>query len=79
MRTAARPAPQAYAPGTRPNLPKPDSYVEAAVLLAMQTPDSFTGQVYNDAQLIEILGSDADKARFRAENPANWVEAMTAA
>ena len=69
---------QAYAPGTRPNLPSPDSYVEAAVLLALQTPDTFTGQVYNDAQLIEILGSDADKARFRAENPPNWVEAMTA-
>jgi len=75
----ARPAPQAYAPGSRPGLPKPDSYVEAAVLLAVQTPDTFTGQVYNDAQLIEILGSDADNARFRAENPANWVEAMTAA
>jgi hypothetical protein len=49
------------------------------VLLAMQTPETFTGQVYNDAQLIEILASDADKTRFRAENPANWVEAMTAA
>jgi NAD(P)-dependent dehydrogenase (short-subunit alcohol dehydrogenase family) len=75
----ARPAPQSYAPGSRPGLPSPDSYVEAAVLLAMQTPETFTGQVYNDAQLIEILGSDADKARFRAENPPNWVEAMTAA
>jgi hypothetical protein len=49
------------------------------VLLATQTPESFTGHVYNDAQLIEILGSSADKARFRAENPANWVAAMTAA
>ena len=76
---AARPAPQAYAPGARPGLPSPDSYVEAAVLLALQTPEAFTGQVYNDAQLIEILASDADKARFRSENPPNWVEAMTAA
>ena len=75
----ARPAPQAYAPGSRPGLPSPDSYVEAAVLLAMQTADSFTGQVFNDAQLIEKLASDADKSRFRAENPPNWVEAMTAA
>jgi NAD(P)-dependent dehydrogenase (short-subunit alcohol dehydrogenase family) len=74
----ARPAPQAYQPGNRPNLPSPASYVEAAVLLAMQTPDTFTGQFYNDAQLIERLASDADKARFRAENPPNWVEAMTA-
>jgi NAD(P)-dependent dehydrogenase (short-subunit alcohol dehydrogenase family) len=62
----------------RPNLPKPDSYVEAAILLAMQTPDTFTGQVYNDAQLIERLAGDADKARFKAENPENWVAAMTA-
>jgi NAD(P)-dependent dehydrogenase (short-subunit alcohol dehydrogenase family) len=75
----ARPAPQAYTPGARPGLPSPDSYVEAAVLLAMQTPETFTGQVYNDAQLIEILASDADKQRFRSENPTNWVEAMTAA
>ncbi|MGH6970085.1 MAG: SDR family NAD(P)-dependent oxidoreductase [Caulobacteraceae bacterium] len=75
----ARPAAQAYAPGSRPGLPSPASYVEAAVLLAMQTPERFTGQVYNDAQLIERLASDADKKRFRAENPANWVEAMTAA
>lgn len=62
----------------RPSLPKPDSYVEAAILLAMQTPETFTGQVYHDAQLIERLASDADKARFRAENPENWVAAMTA-
>jgi NAD(P)-dependent dehydrogenase (short-subunit alcohol dehydrogenase family) len=75
----ARPTPQAYAPGARPGLPSPDSYVEAAVLLAMQTPESFTGQVYNDAQLIERLASEADKARYRSENPPNWVEAMTAA
>jgi citronellol/citronellal dehydrogenase len=74
----ARSAPRAYTPGTRPGLPSPDSYVEAAILLAMQTPDTFTGQVYHDAQLIELLASDADKARFRAENPPNWVEAMTA-
>jgi citronellol/citronellal dehydrogenase len=74
----ARPAPQAFQPGSRPNLPAPDSYVEAAVLLAMQTPQSFTGQVYNDAQLIERLASDADKSKFRAANPPNWVAAMTA-
>ena len=75
----ARPAPRAYQPGSRPNLPAPDSYVEAAVLLAMQTAESFTGEVLNDAQLIERLASDEVKARFRASNPPNWVEAMTAA
>jgi citronellol/citronellal dehydrogenase len=74
----ARPAPQAFTPGTRPNLPSPDSYVEAAILLAMQTPETFTGQVYNDAQLIERLASEADKSKFRGANPPNWVAAMTA-
>jgi NAD(P)-dependent dehydrogenase (short-subunit alcohol dehydrogenase family) len=62
----------------RPSLPKPDSYVEAAILLAMQTPETFTGQVFHDAQLIERLAGDGDKARFRAENPENWVAAMSA-
>jgi citronellol/citronellal dehydrogenase len=74
----ARPAPQAYQPGSRPGLPKPDSYVEAAVLLAMQTPETFTGEVLDDAQVIERLGSEEMKSRFRAENPPNWVQAMTA-
>ncbi len=79
-RPASRPAgATGPAPGApRPNLPKPDSYVEAAILLALQTPDTFTGQVYNDAQLIERLASDADKKRFRQSNPENWVNAMTA-
>ena len=73
-----RPPAQAFAPGSRPNLPKPDSYVEAAILLALATPESFTGQVFHDAALIERLASEEMKARFRAENPENWVAAMTA-
>src|SRR5580658_632179 len=74
----ARPAPQAYQPGSRPGLPKPDSYVEAAVLLAMQTPATFTGEVLDDAQIVERLGSEEMESKFRAENPPNWVQAMTA-
>jgi NAD(P)-dependent dehydrogenase (short-subunit alcohol dehydrogenase family) len=62
----------------RPDLPKPDSYVEAAILLAMQTPNTCTGQVANDAQLIERLASTEVKAKFRKENPEPWVKAMTA-
>ncbi|HLI65778.1 MAG TPA: SDR family oxidoreductase [Caulobacteraceae bacterium] len=79
-RPASRPAGAAGpAPGVaRPNLPAPDSYVEAAILLALQTPDTFTGQVYNDAQLIQRLASDADKKKYRETNPENWVNAMTA-
>ena len=62
----------------RPGLPKPDSYVEAAILLALATPDKFTGQVYNDAELIQRLADEKTKERFRKENPQNWVAAMTA-
>ena len=76
-RPASRPAGFA-APAERPARPAPDSYVEAAILLALQTPDTFTGQVYNDAQLIERLASAADKSKYREMNPPNWVAAMTA-
>jgi len=62
----------------RTDLPKPDSYVEAAILLAMQTAATFTGQVMNDAQLIARLGAADTQARFRKENPEPWVKAMTA-
>lgn len=77
-RPASRPAGAAgpAAGVARPNLPAPDSYVEAAILLALQTPETFTGQVYNDAQLIQRLASDADKRKFRETNPEHWVNAM---
>jgi citronellol/citronellal dehydrogenase len=73
-----RPQMQAGSTAPRQGLPSQDSYVEAAILLALQTPDTFTGQVYNDAQLIERLADEATKARFRQNNPENWVKAMTA-
>jgi NAD(P)-dependent dehydrogenase (short-subunit alcohol dehydrogenase family) len=73
-----RPQMQAGSTAPRQGLPSPDSYVEAAILLALQTPDTFTGQVYNDAQLIERLADEATKAKFRQNNPENWVKAMTA-
>jgi len=56
----------------------PDSYVEAAILLAMQTPDRFTGQVFHDAQLIERLADEETKRRFVEMNPPEWVAAMKA-
>jgi NAD(P)-dependent dehydrogenase (short-subunit alcohol dehydrogenase family) len=59
-------------------LPEPDSYVEAAVIMAnMTTPDG-TGIVMNDAQVINAYADDATKERFRAMNPPNWVAAMSA-
>ncbi len=59
-----------------PNIPPPDSYVEAAVLLAQQTPDSFTGQVCHDAELIRRLADAKTQQRFREMNPEAWVRAM---
>lgn len=58
------------------DVPKKGSYVEAAILLALQTPDTFTGQVVNDARLIGRFASPDVKARFRSENPKSWVAAM---
>jgi citronellol/citronellal dehydrogenase len=58
--------------------PPPDSYVEAAILLAMQTPDTFTGQVVNDAEVIARLADEATKRHYRETYPASWVAAMAA-
>ena len=60
-------------------IPPPDSYVEAAILLALQTPATFTGQVVDDAQVIARLGDKATQERMRALNPPSWVGAMDAA
>ncbi len=62
--------------GGTPELPPPDSYVEAAVLLACQTPETYTGQVNNDAQVIGNLADEETKRRFRELNPDYWVTAM---
>ena len=37
-----------------PALPPSDSYVEAAILLALQSTETFTGRVHNDAELLDI-------------------------
>jgi citronellol/citronellal dehydrogenase len=66
--------------GPRPpgqETPPPDSYVEAAILLAMQTPDTFTGQVVNDAEVIARLADEATRQRMREINPPSWVAAMS--
>ncbi len=71
-------APGQVGGGRRGNraLPPPDSYVEAAVLLAMQTPQSFTGRVHNDAEIIRLLADDRSRERFRELNPEAWGAAM---
>lgn len=67
--------------GVRPrtDLPPPDSYVEAAVLLAMQTAESCTGAVWTDAETVKNLGGDEAFQRFRAMNPPSWSESLAGA
>jgi NAD(P)-dependent dehydrogenase (short-subunit alcohol dehydrogenase family) len=67
--------------GPRPageQIPPSDSYVEGAILLAMQTPETFTGQVVSDADVIARFADSETQARMRALNPAWWSEAMPA-
>ena len=59
-----------------PALPPRDSYVEAAILLAIQTTDTFTGRVLNDAEVIGYLADNETKNRFRELNPTYWSVAM---
>lgn len=59
-----------------PALPPPDSYVEAAILLALQTTETFTGRVHNDAEIIGYLADDRSKDRFRELNPDHWSVVM---
>jgi NAD(P)-dependent dehydrogenase (short-subunit alcohol dehydrogenase family) len=54
----------------------PDSYVEAAILLALQTTGTFTGRVHNDAQVIGHLADDDARRRFRDLNPSSWSTIM---
>lgn len=59
-----------------PALPGPESYVEAAVLMALRAPPDGTGLVLDDAAVIARMADDATRARFAAANPATWVRAM---
>jgi NAD(P)-dependent dehydrogenase (short-subunit alcohol dehydrogenase family) len=54
----------------------PDSYVEAAILLAMQDAATCSGQEFTDAQVVSRFGSAGDLARFRAMNAAIWAESL---
>ena len=62
--------------GDAPELPPSDSYVEASILFACQTPETYTGQINNDAEVIRNLADEKTKSRFRELNPGYWVAAM---
>ncbi len=46
-------------------LPSPDSYVESAILLAMQTPETCTGGIFYDSEALDRFADEATKARIR--------------
>jgi citronellol/citronellal dehydrogenase len=48
------------------DLPGPESYVEAAVLLALQTAETCTGEAFNDVQALERLSDEATRSRLLA-------------
>jgi citronellol/citronellal dehydrogenase len=50
----------------------PDSYVEAGVLLGLQTPETCTGKDWNDAEVIKHLGAPGEFERFKAMNAPIW-------
>jgi len=59
-----------------PRVSPPDSYVEAAILFAMQTPATCTGQNYTDAEAVKLLGGAESFERFKAMNAAIWAEGL---
>ena len=53
-----------------PPLPPPDSYVEAATLLAMQTIDTCTGGIFDDVEAVERFADEDTKRRLAGINLA---------
>jgi NAD(P)-dependent dehydrogenase (short-subunit alcohol dehydrogenase family) len=53
----------------------PDSYVEAAILFAMQTASTCTGAVLTDAEVIQRFAPE-ELEKYKALNPPNWRESL---
>jgi 3-oxoacyl-[acyl-carrier protein] reductase len=68
----ARPAKARQARAHR--LSPPDSYVEAAVLLAMQDAGTSTGQHFTDADILKRFGEQGSFERFAEMNAPVWSE-----
>jgi NAD(P)-dependent dehydrogenase (short-subunit alcohol dehydrogenase family) len=63
-------------PRDLPELPSEDSYVEAAVLFAMLTPQTGTGLCLTDAEAVLQLGGRAEFEKYKGMNPASWSEGV---
>ncbi len=55
-----------------------DSYVEAAIIMAMQTTATCTGENYSDAEILQKLAEPGVFERYKAENPPQWAESLNA-
>jgi citronellol/citronellal dehydrogenase len=73
--TMGRPAGQPHTRSTLSTSAPPDSYVEAAVLFAMQTAESCTGAVLTDAEVVQRFAPDA-LDRFKSMNPPEWAASL---
>lgn len=54
----------------------PESYVEAAVLFAMQTAETCTGAVLTDAEALRRFAGEATYEHFKAMNPPSWSQPL---
>ncbi|MGE0740275.1 MAG: SDR family NAD(P)-dependent oxidoreductase [Hyphomonadaceae bacterium] len=70
---ASRPA--SVLAGRAHRISPPDSYVEAAVVLASQSASAVSGEELTDAQVLRRFGSPESYARFRSMNAPVWSEA----
>ena len=60
-------------PAVRPrDVTPPHSYVEAAVLLAMQVGSSYSGRTATDAEVIRDLSDEATLRHYSVLNPPSW-------
>jgi NAD(P)-dependent dehydrogenase (short-subunit alcohol dehydrogenase family) len=59
-----------------PRVAPPDSYIEAAILFAMQTPRTCTGENYTDAEAVKVLGGEDVFNHFKVLNPPLWSEGL---
>ncbi|MCH8103515.1 MAG: SDR family oxidoreductase [Chloroflexi bacterium] len=53
----------------RSPMPPPDSYVEAATLVAMQTAETCTGGIFNDVEAVERFADEETKRRLAGIKP----------
>ena len=57
----------------------PNSYVDASIMLAMQSADKYTGQLKTDAEVLRDLGGEDYIKHYGDPNPPAWRESLAKA